>query len=242
MNTEQLFISDLHLDPARPEAIALFLDFLQNRAAKAAALYILGDLFEYWVGDDDDRIGLAPVLAALRTLTDRGVPVFFMAGNRDFLIGTRFAQITGCTLLGDTHLVQLDGQMAVLMHGDTLCTDDRPYQQLRGMLRNPQWQHQFLSQPLAERRAQAESLRAESQNATREKAEAIMDVNPEAVTACFHEHGVTLLIHGHTHRPGQHTLSVDGQTCTRLVLGDWYTQGSVLSASADTLSLEALPL
>ncbi|OBS10300.1 UDP-2,3-diacylglucosamine diphosphatase [Acidihalobacter prosperus] len=240
MAREQLFISDLHLDPERPEVIALFLAFLQDRATEAGALYILGDLFEYWIGDDDDRPGLAPVLDGLRALSAHGVPVHFMAGNRDFLVGERFAQSTGCTLLGDAHRIELLGQPALLLHGDTLCTDDLAYQQLRGMLRHPDWQHQFLSLPIAERRRQAESLRAESQSATREKAEAIMDVNAEAVAGCFREHDVPLLIHGHTHRPGRHELQVDGHARTRWVLGDWYHQGSVLRADDKGLTLETL--
>lgn len=242
MMKEQLFISDLHLDPARPEAIELFLDFLKKRAAQAAALYILGDLFEYWVGDDDDREGLKPVLEGLRQLGEQGVPAFFMAGNRDFLIGDDFGKITGCTFLEDTHLIELQGQQTLLMHGDTLCTDDRAYQQLRQMLRNPDWQRQFLALPLSERRRQAEALRVESQTATQEKAESIMDVSPETVDSYFRNHQVSLMIHGHTHRPGQHRLAVDGQDCTRIVLGDWYQQGSVLSASSNGLVLEALPL
>lgn len=242
MSDEQLFISDLHLDPSRPAVIELFLDFLENRAAHATTLYILGDLFEYWIGDDDDRAGLIPVINGLRLLSDRGVPTFFMSGNRDFLIGECFASNTGCKLLDDTHRIELYGRAAILLHGDTLCTDDVPYQQLRQTLRNPAWQAQFLELPLSERHHQAEALRARSQNATQGKAEAIMDVNPETVASYFREHEVTLMIHGHTHRPGRHTFRLNGLDCTRLVLGDWYTQGSVLSASSRGLQLEALPL
>lgn len=242
MPAEQLFISDLHLDPSRPEVIKLFLAFLQGRASQAEALYILGDLFEYWIGDDDTRDGLQPVLTGLRALSASGVPVYVMTGNRDFLMGDEFARKTGCTLLGDAHRIDLLGEPTVLMHGDTLCTDDLPYQQLRGMLRNPDWQDQFLSLPLGERRKQAENLRSESRQATSEKTETIMDVNPDTVAACFKDHDVSLLIHGHTHRPARHTLDVDGRTRTRWVLGDWYTQGSVLSASTAGLTLETLKL
>ncbi|WP_455380562.1 UDP-2,3-diacylglucosamine diphosphatase [Acidihalobacter prosperus] len=241
MVQEQLFISDLHLDPSRPEIIKLFLGFLEKRASKAKALYILGDLFEYWIGDDDVRSGLSPVINGLQQLHKQGIPLYFMRGNRDFLVGSGFADYTGCTLLDDIHHMQIAGENAVLMHGDTLCTDDVPYQKLRAVLRDPSWQSQFLSLPIEERRKQAEALRAESQNAMKGKQESIMDVNPETVVSCFQENNVSLLIHGHTHRPGQHELTIGKTQNKRIVLGDWYSEGSVLSVASNRLTLESLP-
>lgn len=242
MENEQLFISDLHLDPSRPEIIKLFLGFLEKRASKAEALYILGDLFEYWIGDDDTRAELSAVIGCFQKLHKQGTSLYFMRGNRDFLVGPEFAEYTGCILLNDTHHIQIAGESALLMHGDTLCTDDVPYQKLRAVLRDPSWQSQFLSLPIEERRQQAKALRAESQNAMKGKQESIMDVNPETVASCFWENNVSLLIHGHTHRPGQHELNIGGTKRRRIVLGDWYFNGSVLSVTADRQTLESLPL
>ena len=239
---ETLFISDLHLDPERPEVIDLLVRFLGGRAAGADALYVLGDLFEYWIGDDDARDGLLPAIEALRRLGDAGVPVSFMAGNRDFLVGTGFAESTGCRLLEDPTRLELYGIPTLLMHGDTLCTDDVAYQSLRQQLRDPAWQAGFLALPLAQRRAQAEALRRESREATRGKAADIMDVNAEEVAAAFRQHDVRRMIHGHTHRPAVHELNIDGEAAERIVLGDWYTQGSVLSVTSDGYSLEELKI
>jgi len=239
---ETLFISDLHLDPQRPEVIDLLVRFLDGRAAGADALYILGDLFEYWIGDDDVRDGLLPAIEALSRLSDAGVPVFFMAGNRDFLVGSGFAERTGCRLLEDPTRVELYGFPTLLMHGDTLCTDDVAYQGLRKQLRDPAWQAGFLALPVAQRRAQAEALRRESREATRGKAADIMDVNAAEVAATFRKHGVQRIIHGHTHRPAVHTLEIDGEPAERIVLGDWYTQGSVLSVTPNGYTLEKLKI
>ncbi len=239
---ETLFISDLHLDPQRPEVIDLLVRFLDGRAAGADALYILGDLFEYWIGDDDVRDGLLPAIEALRRLSDAGVAVSFMAGNRDFLVGSGFAERTGCGLLEDPTRVELYGFPTLLMHGDTLCTDDDAYQGLRKQLRDPAWQAGFLALPLEQRRAQAEALRRESREATRGKAADIMDVNAAEVAATFRKHGVQRIIHGHTHRPAVHTLEIDDEPAERIVLGDWYTQGSVLSVTPNGYTLEKLKI
>ncbi len=229
-----LFISDLHLCPSRPEINRIFFHFLAGPARAAQALYILGDLFEYWAGDDDLNDPFShEVCAALRALTDAGVPVFFMAGNRDFLIGDVFAQAAGLTLLADTTLLDIAGTPTLLMHGDTLCTDDVDYQRFRTLVRSPQWQHNFLSLPLTERKAQIAALRRESEAQKRIKAMDIMDVNAEAVVEAFREHGCTRQIHGHTHRPAHHVIDVEGLDCERWVLPDWYDSWGYLRCTED---------
>ena len=238
-----LFISDLHLDIRRPAVTTLFVDFLAALdAAGCAGLYILGDLFEAWVGDDSDDAHDRQVIDALHALTGRGVPVWLLHGNRDFLIGERFARASGCTLLNDPAVIDLGGEPTLLMHGDTLCTDDHEYQQFRTLVRNPAWQQQFLAKPLAERHAIAANLRETSRQRTGEKAMDIMDVNPRAVEDILRAHGVRRLIHGHTHRPAIHDLRVDGEAAQRIVLGDWYEQGSVLRWTDAGPQLQALPL
>jgi len=216
-----LFISDLHLDPARPAVTASFLDFLERRARRAAALYILGDLFEAWIGDDDDQALGKTVAAALRTLTDAGVAVSFLHGNRDFLLGQRFAAASGIRLLPESVVIELAGQPVLLLHGDTLCIDDIAYQTFRAKVRNPAWQGQILALPLTQRRALASQLRETSQQATRQKAADITDVNPDEVDRVMRAHGVQRLIHGHTHRPAIHQWLLDDQPATRVVLSDW---------------------
>jgi UDP-2,3-diacylglucosamine hydrolase len=243
--TANLFISDLHLDPSRPHITALFLDFLRGEARQAQALYILGDLFEAWVGDDADDALAAEVRAALRELTDAGVPVWVMRGNRDFLIGADFARDTGARLLADPAVLLLDGEPTLLMHGDQLCTDDEAYQAFRRQVREPAWIEAVLAQPLAARRAFADKARAasgEHQSALRAEGalEAITDVNAEAVAATMARFGVRRLIHGHTHRPAVHALEAAGRPARRIVLGDWYEQGSVLRVDADGVELAAL--
>lgn len=223
-----LFISDLHLDETRPAVTALFLDFLREQATQAAALYILGDLFEAWIGDDDARPHPCSVVSSLRALTDTGVPVTVMHGNRDFLLGTHFATASGATLLPDPSVIRLHGEPVLLMHGDTLCTDDHDYQQFRRMVRDPAWQQAFLARALVERAALAREARDASRHATAGKPYAVMDVNPQAVAAALHSHGVRRMIHGHTHRPAIHRLELDGAAAERIVLGDWHEQGSVL--------------
>lgn len=223
-----LFISDLHLDPIRPQITAQFLEFLRVEARRADALYILGDFFEAWIGDDDPDPHHAGVLAGLRELTGSGVPVYFMHGNRDFLIGKGFADLTGCRLLTDPTVLSINGTRTLLMHGDTLCTDDIDYQRFRAMVRNPEWQRAFLAKSLQERRAYAAQARSESRSRTMEKADAIMDVNRQTVEKVMLEHDVRQLIHGHTHRPAIHHFTVNGTPLTRIVLGDWYEQKSLL--------------
>lgn len=237
--SKTLFISDLHLDRERPEIIRLFADFLITQAPEADALYILGDLFEYWIGDDQSITGLEIIIEQLHTLTSQ-TPVFFQHGNRDFLVGETFAKQTGILLLPETQMVDLYGQSALLMHGDSLCTDDIEYQKLRVMLRNNQWQTQFLSLALDERVKQAMALREQSVSETGAKSEDIMDVNQQSVEAALKQHQTDLLIHGHTHRPAQHAFVLDGKPAKRIVLGDWYEQGSVLTVTPDTMALSSI--
>ena len=240
--TETLFISDLHLDPERPAITALFLDLLAGRAAHADALYILGDLFEAWVGDDDDSDWLRPVVAGLRRLADAGIPVYLMHGNRDFLMGEAFAAASGCVQLPDPSVIDLHGQATLLMHGDTLCTDDTQYQAFRTQVRSVAWRQGILAKPLAERQAIAAQMRAQSRAENAGKAESIMDVNVAAVEQAMAEHGVSRLVHGHTHRPGVHELDLNGHAGQRIVLGDWYEAGSVLACDDNGCRLETLSL
>lgn len=241
-----LFISDLHLDDARPRTTALFLDFLRNDAAQAEALYILGDLFEAWVGDDEGGDLADSVRSALRELCQSGVPVFFLRGNRDFLIGARFAEETGVTLLPDPCVISLYGVPTLLMHGDLLCSEDLAYQAFRAQVRNPAWQENFLAQPLAARQAFAAQARAASQQhqaglAQANTLETIADVTAATVEQTMTRFGIHRLIHGHTHRPAIHSLRIGGHSAQRIVLGDWYEQGSVLRVSSDGFELMALP-
>ncbi len=241
MSGVTLFVSDLHLAAERPRIVASFAEFLHVEACRAEALYILGDLFEYWIGDDQPTPGLESVLAGFESLKTAGVPCHFQHGNRDFLLGANFAERFGWRLLPEATVIDLYGVPTLLLHGDTLCTDDLEYQKLRRMLRDPTWQQQFLAWPLAERLAQALALRERSMNATRGKAEVIMDVNAEAVAATLARAGVTHLIHGHTHRPGTHAWTdANGQSFRRTVLGDWYEQGSVLRVTAEGQTLTLL--
>ena len=223
-----LFISDLHLDAVRPEITELFLKFLKEEARRASSLYILGDFFEAWIGDDDDDPHHARVMAGLKELTAGGVPVSLMHGNRDFLIGGGFAARTGVKLLPEPTVLDLYGTPTLLMHGDTLCTDDKEYQMVRRMLRDPAWQKDYLSKSLTERRAIAAHAREQSKLHTASKAEYIMDVNHKAVEDAMRKHGVTRMIHGHTHRPAVHRHTIDGRDLERIVLGDWYEQSSKL--------------
>lgn len=241
-----LFISDLHLDPARPQITDLFVAFLQGEARSADALYILGDLFESWVGDDDPSQAGATVAQSLLALTHAGVPVSFMHGNRDFLVGSDYARRAGMSLLADPVVVQVHGRPVLLTHGDLLCTGDVEYQAIRRQTRDPHWQAQMLGQPLAARLAFAQHARNASQaraSALREAGtmETVTDVAPATVAEWFTLYGVDTMIHGHTHRPAIHTLDVDGRACRRIVLGDWFEQGSVLRAHADgRFQLDAL--
>jgi UDP-2,3-diacylglucosamine hydrolase len=233
-----LFVSDLHLDPSRPAATALFERFLAGEARHARALYILGDLFEAWIGDDDPSETAARVADALSATAASGVDIAFMHGNRDFLLGVGYARRAGMRLLDDPAVVEVDGHRVLLMHGDTLCTGDTAYQAFRAQTRDPAWQAAFLAQPLAARQAFARQARTASsarQGELRDQGtmETITDVAPGAVADAFRAHDVDLLVHGHTHRPAVHALEVDGRARTRVVLGDWYEQGSVLRLDRD---------
>ncbi|HUO83065.1 MAG TPA: UDP-2,3-diacylglucosamine diphosphatase [Gammaproteobacteria bacterium] len=236
-----LFISDLHVDEAHPEIARQLYAFLATEAREAEALYILGDLFESWIGDDDPDVVKRGVVAALRATVAAGTPCFFMRGNRDFLIGEEFARASGCTLLDDPAPVELYGEPVLLMHGDTLCTDDTDYQEFRRMVRDPQWQAAFLAQGLAQRLAQARAARDASRARTSRLSEEIMDVNAGAVQAALRGSDARILLHGHTHRPAVHRFDAGGRAATRIVLGDWYTQGSVLRWDAGGFALETLP-
>ena len=237
-----LFVSDLHLDPSRPAITELFGRFLDGEARRADALYILGDLFEAWVGDDDPSEAGTFVAARLKALTDAGVPTYFIRGNRDFLLGDAYAKRAGMTILPDPAVILLQGEPTLILHGDLLCSDDTAYQQFRTQTRDPRWQAQFLAQPLAARLAFAAKARAASKARYGElqasgQSETITDVSPATVREWFARYGVRRMIHGHTHRPAIHD---EGGGATRIVLGDWYEQGSVLRASEDGFDLTAL--
>ncbi|MBI5938585.1 MAG: UDP-2,3-diacylglucosamine diphosphatase [Betaproteobacteria bacterium] len=228
-----LFIADLHLSPALPRANILFKQFLRDVATRAEALYILGDLFEAWVGDDDlDLPFHLKIAQALAELQRHGVRLHIMHGNRDFLLGERFLRAAGAMPLSDPRLIDLHGQPTLLAHGDALCTDDLKYQAFRQQVRDPAWQAAFLAKPLAERRLMAQALREQSEQEKSGKAMAIMDVNADAVAEALRAHGYPRLIHGHTHRPARHVHEVDGHACERWVLPDWYEGGGYLRCDA----------
>ena len=237
-----LFVSDLHLDPERPAVTALFVEFLATQARVADAVYILGDLFEAWIGDDDETPLNLEVIQGIRACVAAGTPVFVMHGNRDFLLGDRFAGQSHCILLADPARIDLYGVPTLLMHGDLLCTDDTEYLAFRGKVRDSAWQAELLAKPLAVRREMAAEMRRSSREKTAGKPESIMDVNPAAVLDTMTEHAVLQLIHGHTHRPGVHMLQIAGQPARRYVLGDWYDQGSMLECNRDGCRLHELRL
>ena len=234
-----LFIADLHLDPGRPAATRAFLRFLETTASGAAALFILGDLFEAWVGDDA-RPSDDPVAPALAALTARGTPIYLMHGNRDFLIGADFCHAAQATLLTEPTLVTIDAESVLLEHGDALCTDDAAYQAFRQQVRDRDWQTRFLAQSIAQRVEQARDIRRRSGEAMAGKTAQVMDVNADAVDRRLRKWGVRHLVHGHTHRPAIHRLTVDNQPATRAVLGDWFEQGSVLRIDHGVSTLETL--
>ena len=234
MTQRALFISDLHLSAERPDASRQFFRFLGDEAARAQALYVLGDLFEYWAGDDElrDPAGdplAGEVAAAFRILANRGVRISVMHGNRDFLIAGQFCAAAGASLQADPSVVEINGTRSLLMHGDTLCTDDHDYQAWRRTARSASWQREFLSQSLADRHAAIGALREKSKQVIATKTAEIMDVNLDAVRDAFRRHGVRRLIHGHTHRPARHDIEVDGTPCERWVLPDWYGRGGYLA-------------
>ncbi len=233
-----LFISDLHLHESRPQLTRAFFRFLEEQAKGAEALYILGDFFDAWIGDDDDaELGL-DVAQRLKQLSNSGTRVYLMHGNRDFLLGNQFASAAGATLIAEFTVIDLYGTPTILLHGDSLCTKDIAYQQFRLIARNTNWQQQQLSQPLAVRRQIAAQLREKSQSMNSLKAEDIMDVTLEEVVAQMKEAKVMRMIHGHTHRPARHALTIDGKAAERIVLGDWHHEGWCLIASENHLDLQ----
>jgi len=237
-----LFISDLHLSPETSAATASLMHFLRDTAPHADSLYVLGDLFEYWIGDE----GMAQphakqIIHGFRTLADQGVGTYFMHGNRDFLVGERVAQAGGFRILPDPTLVDLYGTPTILMHGDTLCTDDHEYQNFRAMVRNPAWQKAFIAKPLDDRVRMAQQVRGRSEQSKGIKDMTIMDVSPIAVEATFRAHHASRLIHGHTHRPARPVHRVDERECERWVLADWYDRGSYLWCDASGCHAEPLP-
>ena len=236
------FISDLHLCDSRPDINRVFFEFLRGPAREAEALYILGDLFEYWAGDDDlaDPFNRS-VAGALVEYSRTGIPLRFMHGNRDFLLGGEFAKACGITLLDDPHALDLFGTPTVLMHGDTLCTDDIDYQKFRAQVRSPAWQKGFLALPLEARKRQIEAVRQTSESEKTRKAPEIMDVNQGAVESALRAHAYPRLIHGHTHRPAKHIHHVDGRSCERWVLADWYRSGSYLRCDEHGCAPAQLP-
>ncbi len=235
-----LFISDLHLDDSRPETTALLQKFLHDEALNADALYILGDLFEFWLGDDVLSKCSMEVATALSDLADKGVACYFTHGNRDFLLQEDYAKLTGMTLLPEEHVADLYGEQVLLMHGDSLCTDDIPYQQFRALVRNPAWQQDFLARTPQERLQIALKARDASAEHKGDVNMNIMDVNPGEVKRTFERHDVLRMIHGHTHRPATHDLEVNGRAALRIVLGDWYSQGSVLRVQPGSYQLSTL--
>ncbi len=237
----RLFVSDVHLDGSAPEATEQFIAFLAAQGPRAEALYILGDLFEAWVGDDDADPQKERVCRALRALGERGVACFALHGNRDFLLGQGFAERSGCRLLTDPVIAQLGEERVLLTHGDALCTDDRPYQELRSVVRDPAWQRRFLALPLSSRELLADEARAGSRRHTSRTVPYIMDVNEAAVTAAFRAAQVRRMIHGHTHRPAVHDIELDGGRAQRIVLGAWHEQGSYLLYEAGRYELRELP-
>ena len=237
-----LFISDLHLEAKRPDITRAFLRFLDEQASQADALYILGDFFEVWLGDDNPDPLADQVSAALLALSQKNTAIYLMHGNRDFLIGKDFCRRSGATLLRDPTLIQLNGERVLLMHGDSLCIDDIGYMRMRRWLRNPLSLFILRNLPLKTRHRIGRKLRNESQTRTRYKSLDITDVNQDEVLQVMREHRVTTLIHGHTHRPAMHPLEVDGKAVQRIVLGDWDKTGWVLEMGADGYRLESFAL
>lgn len=234
---ETLFVSDVHLDAARPGIIELFNTFLTERAAHADALYILGDLFEYWIGDDAPYVQYQSTFHCLKQLTNKGLPVYFLHGNRDFLIAQQFAEMTGVTLLAEEQVIHVYEHKILIMHGDTLCTDDIEYQRFRKKAQNKFLRWIVLHLPIKTRQSLAQRLRDTSKQAVGEKSAEIMDVNQEAVIDAMQRHQIDTLIHGHTHRPAIHKFELQQQNCTRAVLGDWYKQGNTLRVTPENIEL-----
>ena len=236
-----LFIADLHLQTEEPAITAGFLHFLQDEARTAHALYILGDLFEAWIGDDDPNPLHREMAAAIKALVDSGVPCYFIHGNRDFLIGKRFARESGITLLPEEKVLELYGRNVLIMHGDTLCTDDTGYLAFRAKVHTPWIQTLFLALPLFIRSRIAAKMRAGSKSANSSKSMTIMDVNAQAVVEVMEKHHVQWLIHGHTHRPYVHQLTANGEPAHRVVLGAWHSEGSMVKVTPEGVELISFP-
>lgn len=238
-----LFISDLHLTHQRPAITDLFLAFLEEQAVSADALYILGDLFEYWIGDETIELEtVRPIIDSLNRLTAGGTPVYIMRGNRDVLLGDKFEKACGCRLLEDPVVIDLYGKAMLISHGDYLCTDDTEHQQFRTMVQDPEWQQRFLARDIDEREAIIQTYREISIANLAELSPEIMDVNQQAVEQALLDHNVTQMIHGHTHRPAIHKFTLDNINYRRIVLGDWYEQGSVLRCDQNGCDLQSIPL
>jgi UDP-2,3-diacylglucosamine hydrolase len=235
-----LFLSDLHLDPDRPGSLETFLRFMRTDAIYAERLFILGDLFEVWIGDDENDPRLEPVLEALLSLRAYEVPCYVMHGNRDFLLGDAFSERTGCRIMSDYVTVDVYDKSMLLTHGDLLCTDDTAYMGLRATVRDEGWQRDFLKKPITERRQIAANMRAQSKTETARKPGDIMDVNQRTVEETMRSHGVAHLVHGHTHRPGVHRFGLDGRMATRIVLGDWYEEPTILQWDNNGFKLRTL--
>lgn len=233
-----LFIADLHLSILRPDITDCFLSFMQHEAIKAEALYVLGDLFEFWIGDDDNSPFHTTIKQAFKNLTDAGVACYFIQGNRDFLLGKRFCKETGITLLPDTAVIDLYGTPTVILHGDTLCTMDEKYQEFRRTVHQPWLQCLFNNIPLFIRRRIVSHIQNKIRNEKKTKHMSIMDVTPDEVIALFESNNVTHMIHGHTHRPKVHQHQTSNGVAKRIVLGDWYTQGSVLVCDENGCELQ----
>ncbi|MBX2867504.1 MAG: UDP-2,3-diacylglucosamine diphosphatase [Acidiferrobacterales bacterium] len=232
------FISDLHLTPDRPHSTEMFTTFASGARKYLNGLYILGDLFEYWIGDDGvSALGHESTEAAIRSVVDSGVPVYFLHGNRDFLVGEQFAKRTGCQLLPDPVVVEEDGLRILLTHGDALCTDDIDHQTARKQMLTSKWKLAFLNNPLESRFETADQMRKQSAVAKKTKSMEIMDVNQSAVEAMMKEHQVDIMIHGHTHKPAAHEFEIDGKLARRYVLGDWYEQKSLILLDQGKLTL-----
>lgn len=242
MLRETLFISDLHLSRERPATVRCFLGFLKNRAAGVERLYILGDLFDAWIGDDDPTPPNREIIAGLRNVSETGTRIYFQPGNRDFLIGERFARESGAALLDDHALIDLYGAPTLLMHGDLLCTDDVHYLRARAKTHTPEWKQSALAKPLWLRQLLARWYRQRSQRHKRKAALDIMDVNQNAVTDTLRRYRAARLIHGHTHRPAVHHLTIDGHSAQRFVLAEWHDRGSVLGWDRHGYRIETFPL
>jgi len=236
-----LFISDLHLEIGRPDITRAFSQFIKEEALNADALYILGDLFEVWIGDDLNNTFTMQILSLLNEVSSAGIPVFLMNGNRDFLIGNVFCKAARCTLLPDPSLITINNELILLCHGDHLCTEDRDYMKFRDMVRGQPWQSQFLGKSIEERLRIASNLREGSQAKKQETNTDIQDVNHSEIIPFMEKFGVRTLIHGHTHRPATHQFDIKNKPAVRIVLGDWFGQISVLRVNNGNYNLESTP-